>query len=301
MYFFFLSKNLEKNLKMFYMNNRISMEKKLFILASTIDNRILNLQNIIQSEKHQVSYIISHQVTKKTGQEVESYLLELSKRTDIIYHELIGKGVAKNRNNTLKYIEPSSVCLILDDDIYLCPNAFENVLNAFDNTDADFISFKILDMEGNDYKSYPTKKQWHTLGSLTGIGTTEIAFRSDLILNSKIKFDEDFGPGSDIYPIGEDFIFVMDLYKRQTKMLFVPIPIVQHARESTGTSLDKKVIFGRGAMFARVFGWKAFFIDFLFSVKKYPTYRKEISFIAYCLLLVKGTNNYFISHKKRVS
>ena len=280
------------------MNNRISMEKKLFILVSTIDNRILNLQNIIQSEKHQVSYIISHQVTKKTGQEVESYLLELSKRTDIIYHELIGKGVAKNRNNTLKYIEPSSVCLILDDDIYLCPNAFENVLNAFDNTDADFISFKILDMEGNDYKSYPTKKQWHTLGSLTGIGTTEIAFRSDLILNSKIKFDERFGPGSEVYPIGEDFIFAMDLYRLKTKMLFLPIPIVKHPKGSTGDNLDAKTIFGRGAMFARVFGWKSFFIDFLFAIKKYPYYRQEVSLFRYTGSLIDGTIDYLNVHKR---
>ena len=103
------------------------------------------------------------------------------------------------------------------------------------------------------------------------------------------------------YPIGEDFIFAMDLYKMKTKMLFLPIPVVKHPRDSTGGSLDQKVIFGRGAMFARVFGWKAFVINLLFSIKKYTVYRKKISFFSYLTLLTKGTMDYFTSATKGVS
>ena len=75
-------------------------------------------------------------------------------------------------------------------------------------------------------------------------------------------------------------------------MLFLPIPIVKHPQGSTGGSSDEKVIFGRGAMFARVFGWKAFLINLLFSIKKYPFYRGEISFFSYLSLLTKGTIAY---------
>ncbi len=192
--------------------------------------------------------------------------------------------------------------MILDDDVILCKNIFDTVIKSFErNLSADFISFKILDLEGNDYKSYPKEKQWHTLRTLTGIGTTEMAFKSDLILKNNISFDESFGPGSDIYPIGEDFIFAMDLYKMKTKMLFLPIPIVKHPRDSTGGSLDQKVIFGRGAMFARVFGWKAFVVNILFSIKKYTSYRKKISFFSYLTSSYKRDYRLFhLCHKESI-
>ncbi len=275
------------------------MKIKLFVLIATIDSRILNLKYILQSYDKNIHYIISHQTTEEVEQDILNFIAALIERKDVQYSMLEGKGVAKNRNNTLKFIEPSSLCLILDDDVLMCQNAFKNVIQAFhDNFDTDFISFKILDLEGNDYKPYPKKKQWHSLRTLTGIGTTEIAFRSDLILDNDVKFDERFGPGSDIYSIGEDFIFTMDLYNMKIKMLFLPIAIVKHPKESTGGSLEQKIIFGRGAMFARVFGWRAFVVNILFSMKKYPVYQNEISFFTYMFLLTKGTIDYRDNNKR---
>ena len=276
--------------------------RKIFILISTFNTRIMNLKNIINVCDNHVTYIISHQVNEELEEKTRRYIDSLCARTDVCYSALKGKGVSKNRNNTLRFIEPSSICLILDDDVQLCKNVFSTIIRSFnDNSTADFISFKILDLEGNDYKPYPKEKQWHTLRTLTGIGTTEMAFRSDLILDHDIRFDERFGPGAGNYPLGEDYIFAMDLYHLKIKMLFLPIPIVKHPCGSTGRSLDRKIIFARGAMFARVFGWKAFVINFLFSIKKYTVYRKEISFFPYLTLLAKGTIDYFISSTKRTS
>jgi len=277
------------------------MKIELFVLISTIDNRILNLKNILQRYDKKIHYVVSHQSTRQLDQNISNFIDEIIERKDVTYNSLEEKGVGINRNNTLSFFQPSSICLILDDDVVLCENIFNIVLQSFrENTSADFISFKILDFKGNDYKPYPREKQWHTLRTLTGIGTTEMAFKSDLILKNNISFDENFGPGSDIYPIGEDFIFAMDLYKIKTRMLFLPIPILKHPRGSTGESLDKKVIFGRGAMFARVFGWKAFTVNILFAIKKYTVYRKNISFFSYLMLLTKGTIDYFSSSEKKV-
>ena len=275
------------------------MKSKMFILISTINERILNLKNIIDNHNENIIYNVSHQIDEKLGDEIKIFTDSLKKREDVNYSSLANIGVAKNRNNTLHFIEPSAICLILDDDVILCKNAFDIVLKSFDkNPSADFISFKILDLEGNDYKPYPKVKRLHTLRTLTGVGTTEMAFKSDLILKNNISFDENFGPGSEIYPIGEDFIFAMDLYKMKTKMLFLPIPIVKHPEGSTGSMLDQKVIFGRGAMFARVFGWKAFVVDFIFSIKKHSDYGKEITFFSYLTLLINGTIDYFRTSRK---
>ena len=269
------------------------------ILISTIDNRILNLQNILSPYSKNIIYTISHQKSKDISDEVKQFIENILQREDVIYSSVIGKGVARNRNNILTYVKPSTLCLILDDDVILCDQAFESVVKSFDeNPNADFISFKILDLDGNDYKPYPTEKQWHTLGTLTGIGTTEMAFRSDLVLEKELCFDEGFGPGAERYPMGEDFIFAMDLYQNHTKMLFLPIPIVKHPSGSTGNRLDEKVIFARGAMFARVFGYKAFIVDFLFAVKKYQVYKQEITFFSYLKFLFKGSIDYFRSSKE---
>lgn len=278
------------------------MNSNLYVLISTIDERILNLKDILQLYDEKIHYIISHQQTKQLDQKILAFIDDLTKRKDVVYRSMEGKGVARNRNNTLQFIAPSAICLILDDDVVLCEDAFETVLKSFDeNPSAEFMSFKILDLGGNDYKVYPKEKQWHTLRTLTGIGTTEMAFKSDLILDHHIRFDERFGPGAEKYPLGEDFIFAMDLYHLKSKMLFVPIPIVKHPAESTGMRLESKIIFARGAMFARVFGWKAFVVNILFSMKKYLTYRHKMSFFTYCLLLTEGAVNYFKSSVKGVS
>ena len=266
------------------------------ILIATIDNRILGLKNIIINDMN-VVYKISHQVTMKLDDKTRVYLKELLKFDNIVYSQISSKGVAKNRNNTLKLTEPGALSLILDDDVFLCDNAFQHVIKAFsDNPKSDFISFKILDLEGHDYKHYPVKKQQHTFSTLKGVGTTEIAFRSDLLTEQNITFDERFGPGAEKYPMGEDFIFAMDIYESKANMLFMPIPIVRHPRVSTGSSLDKKVIFARGAVFARVYGRWAYLLNGYFSLKHKRMYRNNFTFFSYLKLMFSGSYDYLKNH-----
>lgn len=271
---------------------------KVFILISTLNARIMNLKNIIDVCDDQVVYIVSHQVNEELKEQTRSYIDSLCKRKDVRYSVLKGQGVAKNRNNTLRFIEPSSICLILDDDVKLCKDIFITVKKSFDeNLSAAFISFKILDLEGNDYKSYPKEKQWHTALTLTGIGTTEMAFKSDFILENNIRFDEAFGPGAENYPLGEDFIFAMDVYKSNAKMLFLPIPIVKHPKGSTGSSLNKKVIFARGAVFARVYGWLSYILDIYFTLKHKKMYKNSFTFFEYLKLMLLGSHD-FLNRRK---
>ena len=278
------------------------MRPKLYILISTIDNRIANLENIILDYDEKVCYVISHQVTQPLQDSLSPFINELNNRKDVRYSRLTNRGVAKNRNNTLQFIQPASISLILDDDIILLPNTFNTVLKSFQEyPEMDIITFKILDKKKNDYKRYPVDKQRHSIQTLTSIGTTEMAFQNNFILNNKILFDEQFGPGATDYPIGEDFIFATDLYALDAKMFFIPIAIIIHPDDSTGSKLDKRTLYGRGAMFARVFGHKAFIINFLFSIKKFMIYRNEISFFAYLYLLTKGSINYLKNDSKEIS
>jgi len=274
------------------------MQEELFILISTINERILNLKSILQPYNKKIRYIISHQVTCEMKNDGLNFIEILRKREDVRYSRLTEEGVAKNRNNTLKYIEPNIICLILDDDIALCKNTFELVLSPFlKNASADFVSFKILNEDHHDYKPYPKSAQEHTWKSLTGIGTTEMAFRSNMILEHNFSFDERFGPGAALYPSGEDYIFAMDLYKGGVKMYFEPIAIVSHPKESTGYIWSSKGFFAKGAVFSRVFGWKSYLIDFYFVFKHHKEYRNEYSSFSALKWMWKG-NHHFLQGDK---
>lgn len=277
------------------------MATQLFILISTINERILNILNILQEYNKNIVYIVSHQIDKELNDEVKQFVSLLCDRKDVIYTNLEGKGVAKNRNNTLRFIKNSAICLILDDDVVLCENTFDRVKESFKmNASADFISFKILDLNGNDYKTYPKEKQWHTLRTLTGIGTTEMAFKSDLVLDHDVKFDERFGPGAEDYPLGEDFIFAMDLYRAKAKMLFLPIPIVKHPQGSTGSSLEQKVIFARGAVFARTYGVWSYLLDIIFTLKHKKMYYNNYTMPQYLKLMLSGSCTFRNKRKKNI-
>jgi len=272
------------------MDNKIDT---LFLLVSTIDERIIHLETLLPHLNETTSLIVSHQITKIETQKTLSSINLLKKHVHVIYSSMHDQGVAKNRNETLKHIQPEGVNLILDDDIELLPNALEMVKQAFyENQEAELITFQILNRETKKlYKKYPPSKQYHTLRTLTGIGTTEIAFRSSIIQKYSITFDECFGPGA-FYSIGEDFIFATDLYKKGCNMLFIPTPIISHPNQSTGSNLSHAVIFGRGALFARVFGFKSIFINLYFTVKKYTYFRQKMPIYTYYSLLTKGSFHY---------
>ena len=53
------------------------MKIKLFILISTIDNRILNLKNILQDYHNNITYNVSHQINEPLDDEVETFINNL--------------------------------------------------------------------------------------------------------------------------------------------------------------------------------------------------------------------------------
>ncbi len=263
------------------------------VLIVTYNDRAYNLRNVLMEPTEFVRYVISHQITKPLNQSTKNVIEDIKKREDVIYSTISSKGVAKNRNNALQYVT-DGIALCSDDDVTYFPDTFINIMNSFkNNPDADIITFKILKPDGKDFKRYPSRKIRHNLKSITATGTVEMAFRVKKIKEKNLKFDEKFGPGSDIYPLGEDFIFIADSIKNNLRCYFLPIPILIHPPVSSGDKLDANTIFSRGAVFARTYGKWSYFLDFLFAVKKYPLYRRELSFFKYLILMIRGSKNYF--------
>lgn len=261
------------------------------ILISTIDTRILGLKKIIKEEKN-VIYTVSHQISDILSEEVNAYIVELNRYKYVVYSSLRSKGVAKNRNNALRHRIKGSVCLLADDDIVYYPNSFNAILEVFqkDNT-LEFLTFKIKTFSGKDYKNYKSQEFRHTLKTLSIIGIVDVAFREEVIEKYRLQFDERFGPGGQ-YGIGEDFIFMTDAMKKDAKICYKPIDIVQHEDMGTGMILKDNIIFGRGAMFARVFGWLSFPLDIYFALKNRKKYAQTYTIMNYVTLLFCGSWNY---------
>jgi hypothetical protein len=88
------------------------------------------------------------------------------------------------------------------------------------------------------------------------------------VLRAGISFDLTFGLGAK-YPTGEEIIFLIDAYRAGLDIRFMPVPIVIHPKESSGSNLYKNdpLIKAKGAMFARIFGHLAAFHCAAFAVK----------------------------------
>lgn len=271
---------------------------KLEVLISTLNDGIKNIENIFHNRKENLKYLVIHQVWKsKVDNEIKN---RLQKRDDVNIFERYEKGLSKNRNQAIAKAS-YEICLIADDDIELIDGVEKKILEAFhNNPNADIITFQIKSSSQRRSKNYSPQPFWYTFKKLAHVSSIEIAFRKSSIKDAGLSFDELFGLGAR-YPIGEEFIFLTDAYIKGLKILYFPEVIVSHPHPSSGESLDQKIIFARGAMFARVFGWKAFAINILFAIKKYTAYRKNISFFSYLTLLTKGTNDYFSSSEKRIS
>jgi len=267
--------------------------KQINLLISTIDNRILGLKKIIKDET--VIYTVSHQVTSKLSEETLFYIEELQKKSYVIYSQIHSKGVAKNRNNALKHRVKGSICLLCDDDVVYFEDSFEKLRDAFKDDSLEFLTFKIKTFAGKDYKKYKDYEFTQSLRTLTSIGIVDVAFREEVIEKYALEFDERFGPGG-YYAIGEDFIFMSDANKKRASIVYKPLEIVQHEELGTGSTLEDKIIFGRGAMFARIFGMISVAVNTLFAIKHYKRYKKKYTFLNYWKLLNKGTLDFYKKH-----
>jgi hypothetical protein len=151
----------------------------------------------------------------------------------------------------------------------------------------DFLTFKIMKSPEEEYKKYRDRPFTHTLRTLSNIGIIDVAFKEETIEKYNLAFDERFGPGGH-YPIGEDFIFLTDALKSGARIEFVPLPVVYHKDEGTGYRLEPDIVFGRGAMFGRVFGRMAPPAALYHGVKKYRFYKSRFGFSDYMKLLFAG-------------
>lgn len=202
------------------------------------------------------------------------------------------KGLSKSRNRALEHCT-SDIALISDDDLEYVDNMEEIILSAFiENPDADIITFQVKTPENHLFKdNYKVKPFYHNQKTIMRVSSVEIAFRIDKIKNNHIKFNEDFGLGAN-YPTGEEAVFLNDALKKGLRILYIPIPIVIHPKESSGGMFknNPQLLKAKGAMIFRIFGFSGYFVSFLFALIKYKM--SNYSLLEFYILMLKGIKEY---------
>jgi hypothetical protein len=254
-------------------------------LTSTLNDRICDI------ELHDGQlYTISHQITKPLSHKSKLKIDDLLNLKNVKYSLCSKKGVAANRNNSISNRFSNCYYIVSDDDVFYDYDKIKSITNYISKYEA--ITFQIMKSKNIPYKHYSNVSRWHNLFSIGSVGSIEIGF-SERFISKMNLFNEKFGPGSKNH-IGEDFIFMFDnVVRNKNKIRYCPIPFVYHPNTSTGFNFkSKKIILGRGAMFRECFGFISFIISFIWSVKKYPKYKQEISFFEMLKNLLIGNKNF---------
>ncbi len=230
---------------------------KINILIATIDQGLEKINKILLEQRDDVSYIVSHQVTKEEFQPVPPDL----QRSDVIISQIRGRGISRNRNNALDLAD-GDVALLADDDVRFTPENIKVIREAFMNySRVDVACFKIATPDGEEeYKDYSPDE--FILNEANGhyISSLEIAFRLDKVRNKGIRFDERFGLGSPLIQYGEEAVFIHDCIQAGLVVRYIPRYVVEHPFMSMTKAMAEyapaKNVF-KGGYDARRYGWRA--------------------------------------------
>lgn len=230
----------------------------------------------------EVEYLVSWQLPDGDVEIPE----ELWRRRDFKVFKNNTRGLSKNRNIALS-LATAPYCLISDDDLDYSEDGLLQIIRKFeDNPQLDIATFKY---SGNDCKFYPDYS-FDLRKPPKGyfISSVEIAFRRNKIIESQIKFNENFGIGAK-FPAGEENLFIYDLLKKRLKGYFFPLTIANHEGPTTGIRLadNPALIITKGAVFAHTHRW-SWPLRMLVHAYRQEKYNDNFSTFQYCHIWMKG-------------
>jgi glycosyltransferase involved in cell wall biosynthesis len=142
-------------------------------------------------------------------------------------------GLSKSRNLGLKNSQ-GEILILADDDEVFQPDFIETIVAAYELfPDAAVISFQIENENRKLFKKYPKKSQMFLKPlTLFSVMSIEITINKAILDASGIEFDTHFGLGA-TFEMGEEAIFLMDLYRQEQQISFVPKVIASHTDKTT--------------------------------------------------------------------
>lgn len=167
-------------------------------------------------------------------------------------------GLSRSRNLAIENTV-GDVCLIADDDVVYEKGFHKIILQAFtQSSNADLITFKAKNFKGFSYRKYKSCSIRHTLKTIRGVISFEIAFNSKKIKALNSEFDLRFGLGSE-FPTGEEYLFSREVVKKGLVSQFCNEFIVSHPDFNSGMDLGSDIIvYARAALNYKLYGVLAY-------------------------------------------
>lgn len=223
------------------------------ILISTYGSRAYALFDRIPPSDPSIRYTIVHQlVGEPCSADQLLTIKKIESRSDLTYLKSSSLGLSNSRNLLLMN-SSGEFCVFCDDDVSFNLENIKRIPDLFDEYCVDVIAGKISSAGG-----YPGKYRYDSFAvlqfrDLLRVSSIEISFRRGAIISSNVSFDTSFGLGAP-YPLGEEQIFLSDLFHAGKKIAFYPLAWFEHPPISSGSILTKNKLEAKGAMMVRVKG-----------------------------------------------
>lgn len=226
----------------------------LTVLISTYNDRVKQLDTVLNSPCDKIQYTIIHQVDN--GEEYSLWVDKLKhERTDVRYVLSKTTGVAKSRNIAISLVD-TKYAIFMDDDVKLASNFYNIVISSFEkHPNATVLTFRCGDIDtGEPLKDYLLESNKHTKFSILKVGTIEIAFDVYAVKHSGVQFPEYLGAGTSL-PACDEPVFLARLMSKGHSLVFIPKTVVYHPRLSSGKEfINENAFVCRGVAFKEIFG-----------------------------------------------
>ncbi len=169
------------------------------------------------------------------------------------------KGLSKSRNLALKNATCDIVVIADDDLVY--EKEFVNVIgDAFNKMpQAELITFKAMSFNGKPYRDYKTENFKHSVKSIKGVISWEIALNINKINNLNITFDEHFGLGGQ-FETAEEYLFAREVVDKGSHSYFNNNFIVAHPELNSGMDLgSNRIVYARAALNYKLHNFLVYF------------------------------------------
>lgn len=239
------------------------------VCISTLGARVLTLSCARLPARPGLRYHIVLQSPDAAGRR---HLRDLAARGDVTFVEMEGRGVARSRNAALA-TAPGEIAVLADDDLDFRVESYPALARAFAREPGLGCVCGIVAGPDGRPRKRPARagarlRPWNA----ARVGTPEIALRLAEIRRLGLRFDEEFGAGTDL-PIGDEFIFLVRGLRAGLKGRHLALTLAVHAPESSGLAFDAESLEVRRAVFRRAMGWRSWLFRLGFAAKNRRRFR----------------------------
>lgn len=244
----------------------------LSILICTINDRIVDVPNILLTPRSDVMYIVAFQYTDNMFLSMVPDVLRERSDINLIPHP--STGLSHNRNTALSACR-TEFALIADDDVRYTHEQLDMVIRTFrEHPDVDIACFQVRDTMGKSHKPYP-QKEFDYAQRPKGYfySSIEIALRSDVQFP---HFDTRLGLGSIYLASGEEDVFLYQSHCSGLRIHYFPHQVATYRPAPTTGELfmkNQRVRRSKGAVLYIVYGIVGGFVRIVKTALLLPNMR----------------------------